>query len=84
VTAKTPVPVPGDGHAYVPCHDPLALCLVCRWPGYSAKDHTPRLGHCTGTFAGHSPACDRDGTYCSLSSTHTGPCKPHGGSRGAS
>lgn len=45
---------------------------------------SPRLGHCTGTFAGHSPACDRDGTYCSLASTHSGPCKPHGGARGAS
>lgn len=36
------------------------------------------IGHCTGTFSGHSPLCDRDGTYCSLASAHDGPCKPHG------
>lgn len=39
---------------------------------------TDRLGHCTSTWGGHSPACDRDGTYCSLSSTHSGECQPHG------
>lgn len=37
----------------------------------------PRLGHCTPVWGGHSPACDRDGTYCYLSSSHEGPCKPH-------
>jgi hypothetical protein len=37
-----------------------------------------RLGHCTPLLGGHSPACDRDGTYCALASTHEGPCKPHG------
>ncbi len=41
-------------------------------------DQTPRLGHCTPVWGGHSPACDRDGTYCSENSSHTGPCKPHG------
>ena len=39
---------------------------------------TTRLGHCTSTFGGHSLLCDRDGTYCALSSTHEGPCRPHG------
>jgi hypothetical protein len=37
-----------------------------------------RLSHCTPIWGGHSPACDRDGTYCSLASTHRGACKPHG------
>lgn len=36
------------------------------------------LPHCTPTLGGHSPACDRDGTYCALASTHAGPCRPHG------
>lgn len=36
-----------------------------------------RLGHCT-TLTFHNPLCDRDGHYCSLESTHKGPCKPHG------
>jgi hypothetical protein len=41
------------------------------------SDTTSRLGHCTTTY-GHSPACLRDGTYCSSESSHAGPCKPHG------
>lgn len=40
-----------------------------------------RLPHCTGTFTGHSPSCDRDGEYCSLASSHMGPCEPHGSPR---
>lgn len=39
-----------------------------------------RLGHCTTMLGGHSPACDRDGHYCALASTHDGPCRPHGAS----
>lgn len=40
-----------------------------------------RLGHCTPMWGGHSPACNRDGTYCSKVSTHDGPCAPHGSPR---
>lgn len=39
---------------------------------------TTRLAHCTPTFGGHSPLCDRDGTYCQLFVSHEGPCNPHG------
>lgn len=37
-----------------------------------------RLPHCTLTFGGHSPLCDRNGRFCSAASDHIGPCKPHG------
>lgn len=38
----------------------------------------PRLGHCTPTFGGHSPACGRNGRYCSQTPSHIGDCTPHG------
>ena len=41
-------------------------------------DQAQRLGHCTPPLGGHSPACIRDGSYCSMASSHDGPCKPHG------
>lgn len=37
----------------------------------------PKLAHCTTTW-GHSPACLRDGTYCSRERSHAGACTPHG------
>lgn len=39
---------------------------------------TDRLPHCTPTLGGHAPLCDHDGRYCSLVSSHDGPCAPHG------
>jgi hypothetical protein len=37
-----------------------------------------RLPHCTATFAGHNPMCDRDGKYCGKTASHPGECQPHG------
>jgi hypothetical protein len=38
------------------------------------------MGHCT-TWNDHSPACVRDGSFCSQARGHDGPCTPHGGHR---
>lgn len=44
--------------------------------------HDLRLGHCTPLIGTHSILCDRDGHYCSLDSSHDGPCRPHGSPKG--
>lgn len=48
------------------------------WDSLTPAPEPRRLGHCSPRWGGHSPACLRDGTYCSLDSAHAGPCSPHG------
>lgn len=38
----------------------------------------PVLPHCTPTFGGHNPLCDRNGRFCQLDPMHSGRCIGHG------